>query len=92
MIAYIHKILDGNYINLEQFAFFLQNLKNWGDYEILPWFTGNGVAQLKGVHIKQFAKQVDDVTTLISVLCLPYKVKHINIALQAFAKESNFFH
>lgn len=88
MIAYIHKLLDGNYTNLEQFAFFLQTLKSWGDYEISPWLTGDGVARLKGVHIKQFVKQVDDVTTMLSSLCLPHEVKHINIALKAFAKVS----
>ena len=88
MLAYIHKMLDGNYTNLEQFAFFLRTLKNWGDYEISPWLTGDGVTRLKGVHIKQFVKQVDDVTTMLSALCLPHEVKEINIALQAFAKVS----
>ena len=81
-------MLDGNYTNLEQFAFFLQTLKNWGDYEISPWLTGDGVTRLKGVHIKQFVKQVDDVTTMLSALCLPHEVKEINRALQAFAKVS----
>ena len=67
---------------------FLQTLKNWGDFEILLWITGDGVARLKGVHIKQFVKQVNDVTIMLSALYLPHDVKHINIALQSFEKVS----
>ena len=62
LISHIHKILDGNYANLEQFALFLVSIESWGDYEISPWLTGDGVARLKCVHIKQFVQKIDDVT------------------------------
>ena len=88
IIAYIRKILGGNYENLEQFALFLQTIKGWGDYEISPWLTGDGVARLKGVHIKEFTHQIEEVTRMLSALCLPHEVKYINIALLSYTKVS----
>ena len=88
MISYIRKVLDGNYTNLEQVALYLQTLKSWGDYEISPWITGDGVARLKGIHLKEFVKNTDDITNLLANLCLPHEVKDLNCALQAYAKVS----
>ena len=88
MIAYVRKVLDGNYTNLEQFALYLQTLKSWGDYEISPWITGDGVARLKGIHLKEFVKNTDDITNLLANLCLPHEVKDLNCALKAYAKVS----
>ena len=88
MITHIYNILNGNYTNLEHFALFLASLKSWGDYKISPWLTGDGVARLKGVHIKEFVKRTNDVTALLSSICLPHEVEHINAALKAYEKMS----
>ena len=44
------------------------------------------MTRLKGKHIKEFVKKIDDVTNMLANLCLPHKVKDFNCALKAYAK------
>ena len=73
---------------LEHFALFLASLKSWRDYAISPWLTGDGVSRLKGFHIIEFVKRTNDITALLSSICLPHEVEHINTAFKAYEKMS----
>jgi hypothetical protein len=83
-LSYIQKLFDNNYHNIEPFACFLFMLKGWTDYEVSPWIIGDSLSRLKGIHTKEFVKNIPNVIALLQSLCQPHEVEHFNKSLETF--------
>ena len=84
LLNHIRELMTDSYTNIEQFSLALYNLKDWGDYEVSPWISGDSLARLKGRHSKSFTESA--FATLVCFFCkIPFS------ACEMMASAGHFF-
>ena len=68
ILGHIRDEMADSYENIEQFSSVLYNLDNWGDYEVSPWISGDGLARLKGLHTKSFTENAEVINEVLKRL------------------------